>query len=440
MVAQSGGPTAVINASLSGVIKEALEREEIGKVYGAKYGVEGVFREDFINLRDTILEQKRSIFPVESMDIANLSPLAREICQEERETEISPDLMQSLAFFSRLATTPASALGSCRRKLHNPEEDPSDFDMILHVFKKWNIGYFLYIGGNDSMDTAWKLSLYFQKKGEDIRVIGVPKTIDNDLYGIDHCPGYASSVKYISSCLLELEQECMAYDKNYIMIVEMMGRNAGWLTAAAALAKNSFNDGADFILLPEIGLNLKEFINILGNRLNEKNNIVVAVSEGIKDQNGNYISEDEGNVDVFGHKMLSGTAAYLAKKIKSELGVKTRAVEINTLQRAAAHLQSKTDIDEAFNIGFLGVKAGIEGETGVMMYFDRVNDAPYLSIVRKCDINLVANIEKEIPRGWISEDGFGVNEKFIEYAKPLITGELSNIVCEGIQSHIISLK
>ena len=185
---------------------------------------------------------------------------------------------------------------------------------------------------------------------------------------------------------------------------------------------------------------LKEFINILGNRLNEKNNIVVAVSEGIKDQNGNYISEDEGNVDAFGHKMLSGTAAYLAKKIKSELGVKTRAVEINTLQRAAAHLQSKTDIDEAFNIGFLGVKAGIEGETGVMMYFDRVNDAPYLSIVRKCDINLVANIEKEIPRGWISEDGFGVNEKFIEYAKPLITGELSNIVCEGIQSHIISLK
>ena len=237
LVAQSGGPTAVINASLSGVIKEALEREEIGEVYGAKYGVEGVFREDFINLRDTVLEQKRSIFPVESMDIANLSPLAREICQEERETEISPDLMQSLAFFSRLATTPASALGSCRRKLHNPEEDSGDFDTILQVFKKWNIGYFLYIGGNDSMDTAWKLSLYFQNKGEDIRVIGVPKTIDNDLYGIDHCPGYASSVKYISSCLLELEQECMAYDKNYVMIVEMMGRNAGWLTAAAALSE-----------------------------------------------------------------------------------------------------------------------------------------------------------------------------------------------------------
>ena len=181
LVAQSGGPTAVINASLSGVIKEALEREEIGEVYGAKYGVEGVFREDFINLRDTVLEQKRSIFPVESMDIANLSPLAREICQEERETEISPDLIQSLAFFSRLATTPASALGSCRRKLQNPEEDPGDFDTIFHIFKKWNIGYFLYIGGNDSMDTAWKLSLYFQNKGEDIRVIGVPNTIDNDL-------------------------------------------------------------------------------------------------------------------------------------------------------------------------------------------------------------------------------------------------------------------
>ena len=290
------------------------------------------------------------------------------------------------------------------------------------------------------MDTILKMSEYAKIIGSPIKFVGVPKTIDNDLPVTDHTPGYGSAAKYIATCISEVVRDSNVYDLKSVTFVEIMGRNAGWLTAAAALAKNSFNDGADFILLPEIGLNLKEFINILGNRLNEKNNIVVAVSEGIKDQNGNYISEDEGNVDAFGHKMLSGTAAYLAKKIKNELGVKTRAVEINTLQRAAAHLQSKTDIDEAFNIGFLGVKAGIEGETGVMMYFDRVNDAPYLSIVRKCDINLVANIEKEIPRGWISEDGFGVNEKFIEYAKPLITGELSNIVCEGIQSHIISLK
>ena len=295
-------------------------------------------------------------------------------------------------------------------------------------------------GGNDSMDTIQKLSEYASMISSSIRFIGVPKTIDNDLPVTDHTPGFGSAAKYIATSISEIVRDSNVYDLKSVTFVEIMGRNAGWLTAASALAQNKFNDGPDFILLPEIGLDLKGFIKVLDNKLSEKNNIIVAVSEGIKDQNGNYISEDEGNVDAFGHKMLSGTSDFMAKIVKTELGVKTRAIEINTLQRAAAHLQSKTDIDEAFNIGFLGVKAGIEGETGVMMYFDRVSDAPYLSIIRKCDINLVANIEKEIPRGWISEDGFGVNEKFIEYAKPLIMGELSNIVCDGIQSHISSLK
>ena len=395
IVGQSGGPTAAINASLAGVYCGA-KHFGFEKVYGM-----GFLNEKIVDLDETL------------------------------NSELNIELLKR---------TPSSYLGSCRYKLPKPEAGNEVYQKAFELLEKYSIDVFIYIGGNDSMDTILKMSEYAKIIGSPIKFVGIPKTIDNDLPVTDHTPGYGSAAKYIATCISEVVRDSNVYDLKSVTFVEIMGRNAGWLTAAAALAKNSFNDGADFILLPEIGLNLKEFTNILGNRLNEKNNIVVAVSEGIKDQNGNYISEDEGNVDAFGHKMLSGTAAYLAKKIKSELGVKTRAVEINTLQRAAAHLQSKTDIDEAFNIGFLGVKAGIEGETGVMMYFDRVNDAPYLSIVRKCDINLVANIEKEIPRGWISEDGFGVNEKFIEYAKPLITGELSNIVCEGIQSHIISLK
>ena len=400
IVGQSGGPTAAINASLAGVYCGA-KHFRFEKVYGMRFGIEGFLNEKIVDLDETL------------------------------NSELNIELLKR---------TPSSYLGSCRYKLPKPEAGNEVYQKAFELLEKYSIDVFIYIGGNDSMDTILKMSEYAKIIGSPIKFVGVPKTIDNDLPVTDHTPGYGSAAKYIATCISEVVRDSNVYDLKSVTFVEIMGRNAGWLTAAAALAKNSFNDGADFILLPEIGLNLKEFINILGNRLNEKNNLVVAVSEGIKDQNGNYISEDEGNVDAFGHKMLSGTAAYLAKKIKSELGVKTRAVEINTLQRAAAHLQSKTDIDEAFNIGFLGVKAGIEGETGVMMYFDRVNDAPYLSIVRKCDINLVANIEKEIPRGWISEDGFGVNEKFIEYAKPLITGELSNIVCEGIQSHIISLK
>ena len=400
IVGQSGGPTAAINSSLAGVYSGA-KHYGIKKVYGMRHGIEGLLAEKIIDLDDTL----DSTFNIEL-----------------------------------LKRTPSSYLGSCRYKLPKPEVGNEIYKKIFEILEKYNIGMLVYIGGNDSMDTIQKLSEYASMISSSIRFIGVPKTIDNDLPVTDHTPGFGSAAKYIATSISEIVRDSNVYDLKSVTFVEIMGRNAGWLTAASALAQNKFNDGPDFILLPEIGLDLKGFIKVLDNKLAEKNNIIVAVSEGIKDQNGNYISEDEGNVDAFGHKMLSGTSDFMAKIVKTELGVKTRAIEINTLQRAAAHLQSKTDIDEAFNIGFLGVKAGIEGETGVMMYFDRVSDAPYLSIIRKCDINLVANIEKEIPRGWISEDGFGVNEKFIEYAKPLIMGELSNIVCDGIQSHISSLK
>ena len=400
IVGQSGGPTAAINSSLAGVY-EGAKQSGFKKVYGMRYGIEGLLSEKIIDLDDTLNNS------------LNIELLKR---------------------------TPSSYLGSCRYKLPKVEANNEVYEKIFEILKKYNIEIFIYIGGNDSMDTIKKLSDYAKLIGSDIRFIGVPKTVDNDLPVTDHTPGYGSAAKYIATCISEIVRDSNVYDLKSVTVVEIMGRNAGWLTAAAALAKNSLNDGADFILLPEIGLDLQGFIKILDEKLSNKNNIIVSVSEGLKDLNGNYISEDEGNVDAFGHKMLSGTAAYLAKKIKSELSVKTRAVEINTLQRAAAHLQSKTDIDEAFNIGFLGVKAGIEGKTGVMMYFERTPEAPYSSTVKSCDINLVANIEKEIPREWISDDGFSVKEEFIKYAKPLIMGELSNIVCDGIQSHIRSLK
>ena len=399
IVGQSGGPTAAINSSLAGVYVGAKELG-IDTVYGMRYGIEGLLKENIINLDDTL------------------------------ESELNVELLKR---------TPSSYLGSCRYKLPEVKKGDEVYERIFEILDKYNIGVFIYIGGNDSMDTIKKLSDYAKINGSEIRFVGVPKTIDNDLPVTDHTPGFGSAAKYIATSISEIVRDSNVYDLKSVTFVEIMGRNAGWLTAASALAKNKLNDGPDFILLPEIGLDLKKFIKILSDRMQTKGNIVVAVSEGIKDTNGHHISEDECNVDAFGHKMLSGTAAFLAKKIKTELGVKTRAVEINTLQRAAAHLQSKTDIDEAFNIGFLGAKAGLDGNTGVMMNFERVEDSPYLSIVKKCDINLVANIEKKVPREWISEDGFYVNEHFIQYAKPLIMGELSNIVCDGIQSHIKSL-
>ena len=399
IVGQSGGPTAAINASLAGVYCGA-KHFGFEKVYGMRFGIEGFLNEKIVDLDETL------------------------------NSELNIELLKR---------TPSSYLGSCRYKLPKPEAGNEVYQKAFELLEKYSIDVFIYIGGNDSMDTILKMSEYAKIIGSPIKFVGVPKTIDNDLPVTDHTPGYGSAAKYIATCISEVVRDSNVYDLKSVTFVEIMGRNAGWLTAASALAKNKLNDGPDFILLPEIGLDLKKFIGILSDRMQTKGNIVVAVSEGIKDTNGHHISEDECNVDAFGHKMLSGTAAFLAKRIKNELGVKTRAVEINTLQRAAAHLQSKTDIDEAFNIGFLGAKAGIDGNTGVMMNFERVEDSPYLSIVKKCDINLVANIEKCIPGEWISEDGFYVNEHFIQYAKPLIMGELSNIVCDGIQSHIKSL-
>ena len=453
LVAQSGGPTAVINASLSGVIREALRQEKIEEVYGARYGIEGVFREDFLNLGKIVKEQQEALFSGKSMDYTGLSSLAKEIYQGEGAEEEEALRLRFAAYFARLATTPSSALGSCRKKLQNPEENPADFEELLRIFKKWNIGYFLYIGGNDSMDTAWKLSLYFKRIGEDIQVIGVPKTIDNDLCGIDHCPGFASSVKYLSSCLLELEEECRVYDKNYVMIVEMMGRNAGWLTAAAALSAER-GSIPYLIYVEESTFSKEKFLSDIEETLKEHPHIMVAVSEGVKDESGRFLytyGKEEGEKDSFGHSIAGGTGAVLEGflheaaeseamryPIIKEKKVKTRAIEFNLLQRCASHSLSKTDVLEAFSLGESAVLLALSEESGKMASLKRVNgiDGEYLVKFISAPLEEVANKEKKLPKEWISENGHGLKEECLLYLRPLILGECSAEYEDGLPAYI----
>ena len=457
LVAQSGGPTAVINASLSGVIREALRQEKIEEVYGARYGIEGVFQEDFLNLSQIVQEQQEALFFGKNMDYASLSPLARELYEEsgaeERGTEEEGLKIRFAAYFARLATTPSSALGSCRKKLQDPEKDSADFEELLRIFKKWNIGYFLYIGGNDSMDTAWKLSLYFKSIGEDIQVIGVPKTIDNDLCGIDHCPGFASSAKYLSSCLLELEEECRVYDKNYVMIVEMMGRNAGWLTAAAALSAER-GSIPYLIYVEESTFSKEKFLSDIEETLKEHPHIMVAVSEGVKDESGRFLytyGKEEGEKDSFGHSIAGGTGAVLEGflheaaesedmryPIIKEKKVKTRAIEFNLLQRCASHSLSKTDVLEAFSLGESAVLLALSEESGKMASLKRANgiDGEYFVQFTSVPLEEVANKEKKLPKEWISENGHGLKEECLLYLRPLILGECSAEYEDGLPAYI----
>lgn len=457
LVAQSGGPTAVINASLSGVIREALRKGEIGNVYGARYGIEGVFQEDFLNLSQIVKEQQEALFSGKKMDYASLSPLAKELYRErgmEERGTVEEELgIRFAAYFARLATTPSSALGSCRKKLQNPEENPAEFEELLRIFRKWNIGYFLYIGGNDSMDTAWKLSLYFKSIGEDIQVIGVPKTIDNDLCGIDHCPGFASSVKYLSSCLLELEEECRVYDKNYVMIVEMMGRNAGWLTASAALSAER-GSIPYLIYVEESPFSKEKFLSDIEDTLKEHPHIMVAVSEGVKDENGRFLytyGKEEGEKDSFGHSIAGGTGAVLEGfiheaaesetmpyRVIKEKNVKTRAIEFNLLQRCASHSLSKTDVLEAFSLGEAAVRLVLSGESGKMVSLKRVNgmNGEYTVQFTSVPLEEVANKEKKLPKEWISENGHSLKEECLSYLRPLILGECSAEYEDGLPAYI----
>lgn len=395
VVGQSGGPTAVINASLYGTVYEALNREdEIGTVYGMINGIEG-----FLN--DQVMD---------------MAPL-----EESKELEL-------------IRTTPGSYLGSCRYKLPEDLNDPV-YPQLFARFEAYNIGYFFYIGGNDSMDTVSKLSRYAEKISSDIRVIGIPKTIDNDLVETDHTPGFGSAAKYVASTVREIAIDASVYDnKKSVTIVEIMGRHAGWLTAASALARKFEHDNPVLIYLPETDFDQDAFIEKVRTSLETTPNLVVCISEGIHDNTGTFICEYSNDVgtDTFGHKMLTGSGKYLENLVKERLGVKVRSVELNVCQRCSSSMLSKTDQKEGIASGAYGVKAALNGASGKMVAFERLDGDDYqIDYVLK-DVNVICNQEKCVPATWITADGSDVTEDFIRYARPLIQGEVTVPTEDGV--------
>ncbi len=391
IIGQSGGPSSVINASAYGVIKTALESESITAVYGANHGIMGV-------LEDRLMDMSK---------------------EDPKELEL-------------LLHTPSSALGSCRYKIADPEKDDTDYKRILEIFKKYNVRYFFYNGGNDSMDTCNKISRYMKSVGYECRVFGVPKTIDNDLYGTDHCPGFASAAKYIATSVLEVSCDSKVYNTGMVTIIECMGRHAGWLTAAAALAGTK-GDGPDLIYLPEVDFEMDKFIADVKRVYNEKKNCIVAVSEGVHYADGSFVSEAKtSGTDGFGHAQLGGLAARLASVVKEELGVKVRGIELSLLQRCAAHCASATDIEESFNSGRIAVESALAGETGKMVGFRCDRENGYKCEYVLFDLEKVANFEQKVPLEWITEDRSYVTEDFINYCAPLIRGELVMPMEDGL--------
>ncbi len=380
---QSGGPTAVINASAYGVIRAALDAPEITKVYGAAHGIRGV------------LDDKLYVMDEEDPEELKL-----------------------------LLNTPSSELGSCRYKIADPEKDDTDYKRILEIFKKYNVRYFFYNGGNDSMDTCNKISRYMESVGYECRVMGVPKTIDNDLYGTDHCPGFASAAKYIATSCMEINKDARVYDNGMITIVEIMGRHAGWLAASAALA-TEFGSGPDLIYLPETDFDMDKFLAEVDEIYAKNGKVLVAVSEGIHYADGTFVSEAKtSSTDGFGHAQLGGLAAMLADIVKKHTGAKVRGIELSLLQRCGAHLASLTDVNEAFGAGQEAVRQAVAGVTGKMVAFKREYvDGKYTCKYELLPLSEVANYEKKVPQEWINETQNGLTHEFIDYVLPLIQGE-----------------
>lgn len=385
MVAQSGGPTVAINASLAGVISGVMESKTYDTVYGSINGILGILNNELLNL-SALMEK-------------------------------NPE------YLNRLITTPAMFLGSCRYKLPNYMDDDSSYVFIFKQFEAYQIDAFFYIGGNDSMDTVLKLSEYGKKIGSPVRIIGIPKTIDNDLCMTDHTPGFGSAAKYIASSFLEIAHDTFIYAVKSVTIVEVMGRDAGWLTAASALARNGYNTAPHLIYLPEVPFDKEDFLLDVKRMLFERNNVIVAVSEGIRDASGNYISASEQSVDTFGHSQLSGAGKTLEFLIKEKLGIKVRSVEINVLQRCAAHLASKTDLEESVNLGKKAVALSEEGVTASMVTLNRISNTPYQVGYGYAEIKNIANEAKSVPREWINDTGNDVTQEMIDYLTPLIQGE-----------------
>ena len=401
IVGQSGGPTAAINSSLAGVYRTAKDRGA-KKVYGMLHGIQGLMQERYIDMADYI------------------------------KTELDAELLKR---------TPAAFLGSCRYKLPEIHEDREVYDKIFEILNKLDIEAFIYIGGNDSMDTIKKLSDYAIVTGHPTRFIGCPKTIDNDLALTDHTPGYGSAAKYIGTSVKEIIRDsfCLEYEKGLVSIIEIMGRNAGWLTGSAALAKGEDCAGPDLIYLPELPFDIEKFGAKVRELLAKKPSVVVAISEGIRLKDGRYVCElgqSVDFVDAFGHKQLSGTANYLSSYIAGEIGSKTRAIELSSLQRSASHCASRVDILEAYQVGGAAVKAADEGDSGKMVVLQRLSDDPYQSGTEVKDVHKIANDEKLVPREWVNDEGTYVTEEFINYVRPLIQGDVSPVMVDGIPRHL----
>ena len=400
IVGQSGGPTSVINSSLVGVFQGA-KRAGCGKIYGMRNGLEGLLQERYVELNDCI--------------------------KNDLDIEI-------------LKRTPSSFLGTCRYKLPHYEKDSAVYEKLFSILKKLDIKHFFYIGGNDSMDTIKKLAEYASKINSDITFMGVPKTIDNDLDKTDHTPGYGSAAKYIATVTKELVRDGLIYEMQSVTVIEIMGRNAGWLTGAAVLAKSEDCEGPDLIYLPEVAFDVDDFLKKVKKLVSEKQSIVIAVSEGIKTADGRYVCElsaPSDKTDSFGHVQLSGTGKYLSDLIIEKLGCKSRAIELSTLQRCAGHLTSRVDITEAYQVGGTAVKAAFEGKTGQMVILKRVSQDPYICTTDLYDVHKVANLEKKVPRSWINEAGDYVTEDMKNYIEPLIQAELTPIMITGQPRHII---
>ncbi|MCR5718522.1 MAG: 6-phosphofructokinase [Oscillospiraceae bacterium] len=395
-IAQSGGPTCAINASLVGVFRQGLLTEKIDAIFGSVNGIEGMIGDELINLKS--------------------------ILRTNEDLEL-------------LRQTPSTMLGSCRYKLPDAETDPTVYEKILHTLQTHRIDIMIYIGGNDSMDTVVKLSSYLKKNGSDIRVIGVPKTIDNDLPITDHTPGFGSAAKYVAVTVQEIIRDSSVYSIPSVTIIEIMGRHSGWLTASSCLLRVNDEEAPHLIYLPEADFSAERFIEDVRREMAKHKAVVVAVSEGVSVDAEGLEAFQSGATDVFGHKYLSGIGKYLERLVVDKIGCKVRSVELNVMQRCSTHICSKTDLDEAEEIGQAGLRAALDGHTGMMMYFRRVSNAPYAVTIEMTDAGNVANMEKKFPSEWITPDGNQVTDAAIPYFIPLIQGEVDICMKNGLPVH-----
>lgn len=398
IVAQSGGPTVAINASLAGVIDGVKKSNKFTRVYGAIHGIQGVLDNNFIDL---------SLMALSKFPLVNT-----------------------------LELSPAMYLGSCRYKLPDFEVDSKPYEIIFDRFEEYQVAAFFYIGGNDSMDTVDKLSKYANKIGSDVKIVGIPKTIDNDLCHTDHTPGFGSAAKYVASTMLEIAHDTYIYQIPSVVIVEIMGRDAGWLTAASCLARNDYSPAPHLIYLPEVDFDENQFIEDIKNVLKTSRCVIVAVSEGIHDKDGNYISATSAVADKFGHAQLSGTGKALESLVKDRMDIKVRSIELNVLQRCAAHISSRTDINESFALGQAAVKYAAEGMTAVMSTIKRVSNDPYQWIIEPENVALIANQAKTIPLEWITPEKNDVTPEMEAYLRPLIIGEVSLQYKDGLPMYL----